>query len=176
MSAGLLRRTVFLSLFAFSFCFGQDKQASPEGGSFALGGILGDHPWGGGTVKYWFTDALAVDGSVGYRWGLHLQASFTHNKEYFDFPKGDMMLSFGGGLWTEIGFGFQMGLQGKVGAEWFMPWAPWGVFVIIFQLSILCIYVGDLFMRGLQARGFISDLKKKCVYGRIFQPFWVKIL
>jgi len=149
MSAGLLRRTVFLSLFAFSFCFGQDKQASPEGGSFALGGIFGDHPWGGGTVKYWFTDALAIDGSVGYRWGLHLQANFTHNKKYFDFPKGDMMLGFGGGMWTEIGFGlydFQIGIQGKVGAEWFMPWAPWGVFVNYLPvINFRHFYVGDLF-------------------------------
>lgn len=108
--------------------FAQDE-ASPTAGSFALGGITGGHPYIGATVKYWLSDKLALDGSFGFAMNiLDLQTNLTFNKKFFDFPKGDMNLVFGGGLWMDFPAGFAFGVQGVAGAEWFIPWAPWGVF------------------------------------------------
>ena len=54
----------------------------------AVDGIAGKRPWLDGSVKYWFTDDLAIDGVLGYRWNFHIQAHLTYNLDKFiDFPK-----------------------------------------------------------------------------------------
>lgn len=123
--AGLLFVAVTVSTI---FALDEGKQAEPGAGKFALGGIAGDHPYIGGSVKYWFTDVLAIDGAVGFKSNLHMQANLTFNKKYFDFPKGDMLITIGGGLFTGFPVDFDFGIQAEGGVEWFMPWAPWGVF------------------------------------------------
>ena len=120
--------SVVITILFLSFSLFAQEQAEPAKGSFAFGGVTGGHPWVGATVKYWLTDKMALDGSFGFAGDLDLQANFTVNKKYFDFPKGDMQVVLGGGIWMDFPVDFDLGIQGVGGVEWFLPQAPWGVF------------------------------------------------
>ena len=72
----------FVSALLFSSSIFAQNEAYPGTGSFALGGITGGHPYIGGTVKYWLSDKLALDGSMGFAANLDIQANLTFNKKY----------------------------------------------------------------------------------------------
>ena len=118
---------LFTASILYSSVYSQN-QAHPNASSFSVGGLAGAHPWVGGTVKYWFSDFLAIDGAIGFEGDLHMHADITYNRQYFNFPRGDMNVVLGGGIYTEFPADFDFGIQGVGGVEWFMPWAPWGVF------------------------------------------------
>jgi hypothetical protein len=120
--------TVVLFISQFVFAADETKGVVPSAGLFGAGPITGNDPWIGGTIKYWFSDKVAIDASVGALWGLHMMSNITYNHIFFPFPKGEMALTFGGGLFMKVFNGFDMGMQGETGVEWFMPWAPVGVF------------------------------------------------
>jgi hypothetical protein len=109
-------------------------RAESPPGNFGAGFILED-PWGG-TIKYWLTDNIALDAALGFgathHSGLHAHVSGSYNAHnLFPFPKGELSLMWGGGLYAEVWGDFDFGMRLESGVEWFMPWKPVGVFAEI---------------------------------------------
>lgn len=70
-----------------------------------------------------------------------------------------MRVWFGGGTWVDVPSGVEFGIQAKGGAEWFMPWAPWGVFAEILPgINFLNPHGSDVFSGNIGARYYFLYL------------------
>ena len=108
--------------------------SSGMAGRFGAGVTLGEPI--GASLKYFFTDDLAIDGAIG--WSLHDHTDFylhsdllLHNFDLIPVSQGKMPLYFGaGGLlrFRNSGLDDQFGISVPVGVSYFFDSAPVEVF------------------------------------------------